>query len=255
MGKKREYSPKKRFPGTTYKTKYPSNKVFQTESGHQFEIDDTPGATRIRVAHKSGSYYEIHDDGSITSVSVGNHHHYAKGGTTFTIDQNADLKFVGSQRIAVSGDSYIETKGDSYASVAGDMIAAVNGSHVSSVKGNSYSKIGGNHTSKTDGDHNAQVMGSTTIKTEGDSLIKTKGDSTINAEGKINIQSKGDKNIKSEGNLTIEATKNLIMKGQSVVSEATGGTNEVKASGEVKTQGSSTKLQGGGASSPPITVS
>ena len=44
---------------------YPFNKVTQTESGHVFEVDDTMGAERISTYHRSGTFQEIHPDGSI----------------------------------------------------------------------------------------------------------------------------------------------------------------------------------------------
>ena len=45
---------------------YPDNKVYETESGHYKEYDDTPGAERIKESHKSGTYYEIYKDGNMT---------------------------------------------------------------------------------------------------------------------------------------------------------------------------------------------
>ena len=45
---------------------YPDNKVYETESGHYKEYDDTLGAERIKEYHKSGTYYEIDKDGNMT---------------------------------------------------------------------------------------------------------------------------------------------------------------------------------------------
>ena len=45
---------------------YPHNKVYETESGHYKEYDDTPGAERIKESHKLGTYYEIDKDGNMT---------------------------------------------------------------------------------------------------------------------------------------------------------------------------------------------
>jgi len=42
-----------------FKAKYPDNKVWETKSGHVFEVDDTPKFERIHVAHKNGSYIEM----------------------------------------------------------------------------------------------------------------------------------------------------------------------------------------------------
>lgn len=48
------------------KANYPLNKVYETESGHFKEYDDTEGNERIREQHKSGTYYEIDKDGNMT---------------------------------------------------------------------------------------------------------------------------------------------------------------------------------------------
>ena len=35
------------------------NKVFETESGHVQEFDDTPGQERIHTYHRSGTFHEV----------------------------------------------------------------------------------------------------------------------------------------------------------------------------------------------------
>ncbi len=42
----------------------PFNHVKETESGHIQEFDDTPGAERIQTYHRSGTFEEIHPDGT-----------------------------------------------------------------------------------------------------------------------------------------------------------------------------------------------
>jgi len=41
---------------TDFKAEYPNNKVWETERGHIFEVDDTNGFERIHVYHENGSY-------------------------------------------------------------------------------------------------------------------------------------------------------------------------------------------------------
>jgi hypothetical protein len=40
--------------------------VYETESGHYKEYDDTAGAERIKESHKSGTFYEMDKDGNMT---------------------------------------------------------------------------------------------------------------------------------------------------------------------------------------------
>ena len=56
-------------PPSAYGGVYPFNKVYQSESGHVIEIDDTPNKERIHLFHKTGTYIEINSNGrKVTKV-------------------------------------------------------------------------------------------------------------------------------------------------------------------------------------------
>ena len=61
-------------PPSPYAAEYPYNHVYESESGHIREYDDTAGAERIHERHKSGSSYEIGPDG--TKVTRVKHDNY-----------------------------------------------------------------------------------------------------------------------------------------------------------------------------------
>lgn len=50
-------------PETPYDAKYPYNHVYESESGHTIEVDDTPTKERMHWYHRSGTFKEIHPDG------------------------------------------------------------------------------------------------------------------------------------------------------------------------------------------------
>jgi len=50
--------------GTTMTRQYPYNHVYETESGHIMEFDDTNGGERVKIAHRLGTSEEIIEDGS-----------------------------------------------------------------------------------------------------------------------------------------------------------------------------------------------
>lgn len=50
-------------PETPYDAKYPYNHVYESESGHVIEVDDTPELQRMHWYHRSGTFTEIHPDG------------------------------------------------------------------------------------------------------------------------------------------------------------------------------------------------
>ena len=51
-------------PESMYRAQYPYNHVFESESGHLIEIDDTPGSERLHWYHRSGTFTEIHPKGT-----------------------------------------------------------------------------------------------------------------------------------------------------------------------------------------------
>ena len=91
-------------PKSQYNTKPPYNRVTETESGHVFEMDDTPGAERIHLNHMKNTFFEIAPDGSkVTKVSGKNYEIYLsdnnvhiKGACNITVDGNANLYVKGN---------------------------------------------------------------------------------------------------------------------------------------------------------------
>ena len=56
---------------TQINAKYPTNHVFETESGHYVEFDDTEGNERIHLYHKMGTFIEIESAGNVVIKTVG----------------------------------------------------------------------------------------------------------------------------------------------------------------------------------------
>ena len=81
-------------------TEYPFNHVFESESGHIQEFDDTPGFERIHTFHKSGTFEEIHPSGDRMVKVVGNSYEIihrdnnllVKGDLNITVDDQARIK-------------------------------------------------------------------------------------------------------------------------------------------------------------------
>ena len=93
-----------------YAAVYPHNKVTTTTSGHAIEIDDTPGAERIHIYHKSGTFVEIHPDGDVVTETA-----------------NGFKSVVGNEKIHVFGNMEITCEGEFKVSALSiDMDASVN---------------------------------------------------------------------------------------------------------------------------------
>jgi len=87
-------------PATPYGAVYPYNRVMETESGHILEFDDTPGAERIHIYHRSGTFEETHPDGTKVinikadafEIVVSDKNVYVKGDVNITAAGNINLK-------------------------------------------------------------------------------------------------------------------------------------------------------------------
>lgn len=94
-------------PDSAYNAKYPYNNVIETESGHAIEFDDTPGAERVHIYHRSGSYVEWTPNGDRTerierdkfTVVVGSDKVYIQGDVSVEVDGNYNLEVTGDVRI------------------------------------------------------------------------------------------------------------------------------------------------------------
>lgn len=104
---KRDRKASKVEPNSYYAAKYPYNNVYESESGHALEFDDTKGAERVHLYHRSGSYVEWGPEGDRAEriqrnkfeVVIGNEQVYVKGDVKIYVDGDYDLEVTGDIRI------------------------------------------------------------------------------------------------------------------------------------------------------------
>ena len=106
-------------PPSDWNSVPPLNNVTQTESGHSFEMDDTPGAERIRLQHRKGTFTEIQANGQKIVKILGDKYEI--------IASNNNVLISGVCNITVEGDSVFHVKGDSYSRVDGTSYQTVKG--------------------------------------------------------------------------------------------------------------------------------
>lgn len=125
---------------TPYNATYPENRVIETRSGHVIELDDTPGAERINIYHKSGTFKEIHPDG--TEVNK--------------IFQHKLTIIIGNHDIKVEANKFL--------SVAGNHNQQVGIDSIESVGRDKYQLVGRHGGVSCSGNYNVTVTGNATIK-------------------------------------------------------------------------------------------
>lgn len=230
-------------PSSQYFPIYPFNHVYESESGTIIEIDDTPGVERYHLFHRTGSFYEIHPDGTTISKSINDDYTIIKrtaykhieGRNYETIDQgykilvNRDKTDESFDIVVDSGGSYnLEVKngflnlhvksGCLNISVGeGDASVLVNNGdyNVSSNNGNVniYSKQNisiqaeQNCTVKAGGDLRAKVDGTACIDVTGDMTAKVGGDLLVQVGGACEITSVGQMTLTSATRILMEAPR------------------------------------------------
>jgi len=164
-------------PEIPYATLYPYNRVFESESGHIMEYDDTPSNERIHQRHKTGTSYEIHPDGTQTEIIKGDHYTLLSGKRQAEIIGNCDISIDGRHKVFINKSG---TENNNYdiqigpnASVniqidKGDMnVVLKDGKLNTNVAGDYNMKIGGNMNLDVRGNKNETVSGSKTSNTTG----------------------------------------------------------------------------------------
>jgi len=116
-------------PASPFDARYPYNHVRETESGHLFEADDTPGQERIKESHRMGTYYEVFPDGSKVTKVVGRNFTVVVG--------DEDVNIQGAVNLTVHGDCNLLASQDLTHQVKGDYTLLVGGNYTSSVGGQS----------------------------------------------------------------------------------------------------------------------
>ena len=124
-------------PTPAYCARYPYNHVIESESGHVIEMDDTPGAERLHIYHRTGTYIEIDRDGTLRQrvqgdnyeVFIRNNRIYTQGRWDLTVDGAAramvkdalDLEVWGETNVNIKNNANINISGAANVSVKEDL--------------------------------------------------------------------------------------------------------------------------------------
>ena len=179
-------------PEDAYAPQYPFNKVRLTESGHIIEFDDTPGAERINIKHRTGAFIELRPDTSMRTRS--------------------------KERFEAMAQWIVTVSGDATVNVGGSMSTTVQGNMTSSVGGDAYIDTKGNVTSRISGHHIGYVQGASILQTTGEIYVKTTGSLSVNAAGKIDFRSDGPFSITAPS-MTIDVQEDLSIVGSNMVTD------------------------------------
>ena len=236
-------------PKSSFKGQYPYNKVHQTESGHIVEFDDTPGAERIHIYHRSGTFIEIDPNGSITSRTKGSEYKIVDcngyisiaGKANVSINGECNVHVGANANIEVEGDAFINSRNDIEINAAGRLqltakeaidirspmiyVDADDEFHLTAgVKSNITTQL---MNIISDTDFNISVGNNTNFKTANNLMIESANDSNFKSGGKVNMQSGGDGNMKFGGTWNADSGGNTLINQGSAGDAAGAGKTEV----------------------------
>lgn len=174
-------------PESPYNANYPYNHVYQSESGHFQEYDDTPNNERIHFYHKKGTFNEVDANGTQVNRIVGDGY--------YIIDRNGYVCIKGAYNITVDGSTNVYFRSDANIEVTGD--AKI------------YAK--NNVDMRVSGKMDLSVLEDLNIKCK-NLNIETVEAANINTTTTLNILSKEDTHIVSNTNLFLTTKQNLHVK-------------------------------------------
>jgi hypothetical protein len=114
-------------PEISYNAVYPYNHVYESESGHIMEFDDTTDAKRIHLRHTSGTSIEMTDNGDTVEITKNNRY------ILVTADNKVYIK--GTKDVVIDGDYDLKVNGNYNISVAGNKTETISGSKTSNTTG------------------------------------------------------------------------------------------------------------------------
>lgn len=99
-------------PQSPYAAQYPYNHVYESESGHVIEIDDTPGAERLHWFHRTGTFREIHPDGKQVNKVKNDEYNFIYGNFYHSTEKTVHFHALESFKVKAGASAIINATGD-----------------------------------------------------------------------------------------------------------------------------------------------
>jgi hypothetical protein len=167
-------------PKTKFAAQYPFNTVEESDSGHLREIDDTPGAERIKETHRTGTFYEIHPDGTKVTKIVKDNFEVTIGDKSVKVEGVCAVEVVGEADFYCHEDVRIRTDKNAYVDTRFNAEVTV-GMNADVTVGNDLMAV-------VERDLNARGKGDVLVIGEKEVKVVSKEDMLIAAGGEITFQ-------------------------------------------------------------------
>lgn len=208
-----------RSPGTVY----PYNKVYESESGHLFEFDDTPGQERINLYHRNGSYKEFYSTGDTVEKAEKNRSDIIRENCTVYVGKNLTFIVKGDVSYLVDGDFSVSCKNFNLS--AKQKVGSSSGTSTS-ISAKTSAQISAKTSFAAQSGTSTGISAGTTLGMESKG-----GDTSVSSGMNCNISAKAKGSFSAKGPLLLSSTSVASLGAPLVKIGALGSAGGVAAAG------------------------
>ena len=177
-------------PAITYNAVYPYNHVFESESGHIREYDDSftidengirTNHYRIHERHSSGTSYEIDTAGNRIDLNMASYFNITQKDNKHYIKGNSDVTIDGRHKVFINKSGIADNNYDIQVGPNANVNIQVDNGNLNVVTktGQFNFDVGADFNCNVAGNYNLNVQGSETKTVEGNTTHNTTGATTI----------------------------------------------------------------------------
>ena len=166
-------------PEIPYNASYPYNHVYESESGHIREYDDTPGNQRIYESHRTGTSYEIDALGNKTDIIKGSSYTLLTADNKVSIGGDSDISIDGRHKIYINKSAVANNHYDIQVGAGANVNIQVDNGDVNLVT------VTGKINMNSGSDMNVLVGGNYNLVVEGNKTETIEGNKTSNTTGAV----------------------------------------------------------------------
>jgi hypothetical protein len=222
-----------RHPNSTFQASYPYNQATITRSGHELHLNDTPGHESIRLAHTTGTYFEMESSGRLVQVITEKFYNYIKSTSTQTVDSHYDLKIGGTNTLNIDQSSIENVGKDKTLGVGGNLIDGVAGVRELHTEGDKYETV--------NGDAALGIRGNRFESVEGDTVNSLTGVKSDILQSDWSVASQSGIEFNADGTVRIKCDR-FIVDAREIVMTTVGGDITITASGITYINGTQVRL-------------
>ena len=164
-------------PEIPYNAGYPFNHVYESESGHIIEYDDTSGSERIHQRHRTGTSYEVDASGNKVEIIKGESYRLLSNKEQVQIQGQSDISIDGRHKLYINKSGVADNHYDIQIGAGASINIQVDSGDVNihTIQGKINMNAGGDYNLKVGGNYTVEVAGNTSETIEGTKTSNTTG--------------------------------------------------------------------------------